>query len=143
MNSRPLKAFVFSIDYLIALMLFVSIVYAVHYLSASTSAPISNSLLMKKQAQDILAVLHKTHSLDSLNQNTLNSSLSSLIGDRLNWMLNVEYYNYSGGFELVGNFSVSNTATVSNNTVTAHRTFVVYQEGNPRYYGLAKLILWQ
>ncbi len=136
------QGFAFSIDALLAVFVLLFAVSAIYFFSSDTRTDVYSHTVMKKQADDLLLVLDKDGELATLNSTLLNNSINSTILSSLDWNLNIDYYNYSGGFIPAGNLSTGSNYSSVPNVVIGTRTFLVFQNNRVKHYGVARLRLW-
>lgn len=113
------KAFIFTMDAVLALIPLFIILAAISQLSGGTSLFLQSSILGGERiAQDTLEVMRITGDLESLNQSRLNQTLRSLIPS---------YYNYSYEVNSTSGilFTIANGTLVGDNIVVARRLALV------------------
>lgn len=136
------KAFVFSLDAIFAVIILMIFLTAFVFLSAQAEEDPYTSLILKKQANDALIVLDKGGNLSTLNSTLISDSLNNLLSSSLDWNMEIDYYNYSGGFVHEGNLSLGNSTQNIEIYAHAQREFLVFESGTIKNYGTARLTLW-
>ena len=136
------KGFIFTLDALMAVLVLMAFAGALFFLSSKIQKDNFSPVVLLRQADDALSVLDRSGGLAGRNMTTINSSLSQLIPSNTGWNLSVSYYNYTGQFVLVQNFTLGQDYTSANATASASRVFYAYVNSTSRYYGIARLSLW-
>ncbi|MCL6088617.1 MAG: hypothetical protein M1530_00435 [Candidatus Marsarchaeota archaeon] len=134
--------FVFSLDAMLAVLVLMAFASAFFLLSAKMQKDSYQPLVMLKQADDALAVLDKGGMLAGRNASIVNDSMKQMMPQRIGWSMSVQYYNYTGRFAPVQNYSLGTGGGGANETASASRVFFAYVNSTDRYYGLARLQLW-
>ncbi len=140
MGSR--KGFALSIDALLSVSILAMFLFAFAYLSSSPQSDSFVSLIMKKQAMDLLLVMDKNGAFASMDVNQINQTIRSTLPYSFAYQLDVVYYNNSDHFESLNNLTVLRNSTSSSYQVSASRDFVIKNGSVIAGYGTAGLRLW-
>ena len=137
------KGFAFSLDSLLAIITLSLFLAALFFLSAQSEEDPYPSIILKKQAGDVLITMDKTGELATLNTTLINNSLNSTLASSISWYMNITYYNYSSGaFNVAGNVTFGANDSNASEIVAAQREFLVFANRSIQYYGVARLRLW-
>lgn len=136
------KGFVFSLDAVLAIIVLSVFLATFSFLSAQAQSDPYPLIVLEKQANDLLIVLDKSGDLSTLNSSYLNLSINSTLPSSVLWNIELEYYTYSEGFEKLGNFSIGYSYSAVNKLAHAQREFLVFENNSVKYYGIARLELW-
>ncbi len=136
------KGFVFSLDAILAVLVLIIFLSTFSFLSAQAEQDNYSNILLNKQANDLLTVLDKTGELSTLNASYINNSINSTLPSNIYWNIELEYYNYTEGFEKLGNFSIGYIYSNQNTVAFAQREFLVFTNNSIQYFGIARLNLW-
>jgi hypothetical protein len=99
-------------------------------------------LLLEKEADDLLSVLDKSGVLSSMNESLINETMNVTLPPHLEWSLEMEYYNYTDGFELDSNATMGEGYHEGERRAVAQREFLVIRDRDVTHYGIARLRLW-
>jgi hypothetical protein len=137
------QGFVFSLDAFLAVVVLSISIAAMFFFLSQSQTDNSIPLLNKKQANDALAVLDRSGDLAGMNATTLNSTLAALLAPNLKFNLTCEYYNYSSGaFAIANTTSAGQAYSGKSPSTTGEREFLVAANGTARYFGRARLMVW-
>jgi len=144
MAERGAKGIVFAADSLAAVAMLAFFITGLAFLSAKTHEDSGAQLLLKKQADDMLAALERTGELPSMNLTALNLSIAATLPDEDSYEIALDYYNYSsGGFAFSHAASAARgNANRSKSVAASQREFVVMANGTVMHYGIATLRVW-
>lgn len=142
------KGFIFSTDALLAVAIVALFVASFSFFSASSADGPYLLLLLEKQADDLLIVLDKSGTLETLDANLIAQSMNNTLEKPLAWNIEIDYYNYSTKFESVSNLSFGGDYGNAKRVAVAERDFLVFENATGtdrkpiKYYGKARLKLW-
>jgi hypothetical protein len=136
------KGFVLSLDALLATLVLIVFTVAFAFFSAQAAVDPLPSLVLKKEAGDMLTVMDKLSIFQSLNSTRMNDTLNATLQYSASWSLEVSYYNYSNGFVLDHTINVSKSSNTPVNPVVVEREFLVLANNTVMHYGVARLTLW-
>jgi hypothetical protein len=99
-------------------------------------------LLLEKEADDVLIVLDKSGVLSGMNESLINETMNATLPPHLGWNLEMDYYNYTDGFELDFNATIGEETPDGGRKAVAQREFLVIRDRDVTHYGIARLRLW-
>jgi hypothetical protein len=136
------RGFALTLDATLAVIVLVifSSVYA--FLSYQAAEEAHVPLVLEKEADDLLIVLDKIGVLSSRNETLMNHTLNATLPAHLKWNMEMQYYNYTDGFELDSNSTFGWEYNTSSRRAVAQREFVVVEQREVLQYGIARLRLW-
>jgi len=136
------KGFVMTLDASLAVIIMAIFLLSFSFFYAQIGEDTSSLMAAEKQANDLLIVMDKNGTLATLDPEAIDGNMDLALHEGFSKYLEVEYYNYSNGFYLAGNFSVGSNYTESEKTVFAQREFLVFDNQSIKHYGIARLRLW-
>ena len=134
---------IFSIDALVAAIILTMFAATIGSMAAGSSDGSISKLMAKKQTSDLLLSMDKSGLLSSMDHERANMTIQAALQQNMSYMMDIEYYNYTGGY----NYSVSFPANSSWNGSRAEkisssqRSFVVARP-NELLFGTATLSVW-
>lgn len=136
------KGFVMTLDASLAAIIMAIFLLTFSFFYAQIGEDTSSLMSAEKQANDLLIVMDKNGTLATLDPETINETMNLAMHESFSKFLEIDYYNYSNGFYLAGNFSVGSNHTESEKTVFAQREFLVFENQSIKHYGIARLRVW-
>lgn len=145
-----MKGFVFTTDALLAMTIAVVIVTSTHSMLSKAWEDYLAESQLTAFANDILIVLDKNETLDTLNEAKIENMMEEVLPD--NYAAEIKIYSYEYE-EAKGSFSLADNViakypdmTVSDEFVRARRSFLTFNdiEGKMRIhrYNVAEIKLW-
>ncbi len=141
------KGFIFTLDIMFAIVVAMTIVFGIFYFSQKTQT--KGNLYAEKVANDILVVLGKNKTLETLNQQKINSSLFSILPSNFATKLNITVYECENQncdeFEIEDDNNILITipnGAVEDDAVIARRTLLNFSNNKIKYFANAELRLW-
>lgn len=139
------KGFFFSIDIMIAIIVaFILILSLSFHLLRGQEDPFA-SLYLSKVANDILVVLNKNKTLETLDTATINSSLVAVLPKNLAAKLNITIFcDPEGGCRVPAKDVniIYPSGAVEKDAVISRRGFLTFANKKIQYYCLAELRVW-
>lgn len=134
---------------MLAVFLLIVFLVSLSYFSSVSESP-GILLLMQKQADDALIIVDKNGNLATLDAPAIEETLNRTLIPSQKWNMQIEYYNYTGGFDYVGNFTFGSDYSDVDRMAIAQRNFLVFEDGHywpygekdVKYYGVARLRIW-
>ncbi|MFA6214622.1 MAG: hypothetical protein WC717_05085 [Candidatus Micrarchaeia archaeon] len=138
------KGVVFSMDALLAAIALSIFVASLAFLSSSSAEESHGQFLAKKQAGDLLMAMDKSGLLGGMKQDSINGTLSAALPPDTGYLLEIRYYNYSDGFEMVNSTSLARgNGSDDGKAGVSQRDFVAIRQGNTPLFGVARLTIWK
>jgi len=144
-----MKGFVFSLDVWVGVIIALVILAASFYSLSSSQEDIWPQVQLEKQAKDILLVLDKTNSLESLNKTRIKENLDKGVPSNVGARIDIVLYKCTP-YPCVSdstikfdsyNLTYSTSQIIPSDIVTAKKTFLVF-DGGIKYFSIAQLGVW-
>jgi len=136
------KGFSLTLDASLAVIIMAMFLLVFSFFYAQIGEDTYSLVAAERQANDMLIVMDKSGELATLDQEILTQTLDEGFHGSFSKQLEIEYYNYSEGFYLAGNFSMGDNYSLSEKAVFAQREFLIFENDTVKHYGIARLKLW-
>ena len=140
-----MKGFFFSIDIMIAITVAFILIFALSFHLLRGQEDPFTSLYLSKIANDILVVLNKNKTLETLDAAAINSSLAAVLPKSLAAELNITVYCDPEGKCKVPTKDVNivyPSSAVEKDAVISRTGFLTFTNKKIQYYCLAELRVW-
>ncbi len=140
--SGPMaRGYIFAMDMVLSIIILTVFLISISFFLSRVDDPFSN-IVLQKEADDALIVLDKYGDLATLNSTVLMNSLNSMLPRSVKWNMELNYYNYSGGFSLVGNNTFGSAYQQAKEVVSVDRPFLTFENKSIANYCVARLRVW-
>ena len=136
------KGFVFTLDAAFAILILIILMATFSFFSSQAEENPYPLIILKMQANDVLAVLDKHGDLGSRDIARINESMQETLTPTLNRHMEIEYYNYSKKFYYLETVDFGSNYSEIEELVLAEREFLVFENDTVAYYGIARLRVW-
>lgn len=140
------KGFVFTLDALFATIVAVTIIATVYHFTSTAQRDYFVESQLAAFANDILVVLEKDGTLESLNIEKIERALEDALPDNYAAQIKIDSYKYQEGFLLestiISSYPVGADATMPYDIVRAKNNFVTFSDGKIRRYNIGEIKLW-
>jgi len=136
------KGFAFILDVFLAILLVILMLAASNIYIFKNTKDTSSNLQLSKTGSDIVTVLDNTKELDTLNKDSIEDSISSLIPENYGYRFNISWQK--SGEQEMQSFEIGNIVPNDKFVATGKKFFLVTNtdETNITDYGSAKYWIW-
>ncbi|MBI4009608.1 MAG: hypothetical protein HY361_00230 [Candidatus Aenigmarchaeota archaeon] len=138
-----MKGIIFTTDALLATLAFFIILTASFYIKSQTQADNFGNLHLSKAVNDILTVLNKNRTLETVDKTVISDILIQVLPPSMNASLRVQYFKCSNqqcdSFSLDKEFLINNCIGKSFEPSLAKTSFLTFESNRVSYFGLAEL----
>ena len=134
---------IFSIDALVAAILLALFAATIGSMATGSSDAGINKLLLKKQTADLLLSMDKSGLLASMDYDRASLTIQSALQQNLSYLMDIEYYNYTGGYNYSAVFPANSSwnSSRAEKISSSQRSFVVARQ-TELLFGTATLSVW-
>ena len=140
-----MKGFFITLDVMFALIVVGILVAAFSFSMGKGQEDYHTISILSKFANDVLVILDKNNTLNTLNQEEIENVFSNILPNNYAGNLTVKTYEYQGGnFQLNNQFTINSPSgsKPDENTVTVRRYFLAFNESRIGSYNIAELKMW-
>src|SRR3989344_5485725 len=136
------KGFAFILDVFLAILLVILMLAASNIYIFKNTKDTSYNLQLSKTGSDIVTVLDNTKELDTLNKDSIEDSISSLIPENYGYRFNISWQK--SGEQEMQSFEIGDIVPNDKFVATGKKFFLVTNtdETNITDYGSAKYWIW-
>lgn len=136
------RGFALTLDATLAVIVLTMFLAVYSFLSSQAMDDPHVSLVLEKEADDLLVVLDKAGILPCMDEGLISDAINETLPSHIGWNMEMEYYNYTDGFVLSGNGTLGQERPDDSRESVAQREFTVIENGDVLHYAVARLRLW-
>ena len=138
------KGFVFSIDAMLSLLVFMLMLVAAAFLSVQAEEGPYAKLQLSRMGKDAAALFDHQGLLSQANATAIYQAMNSTLPQSVGMHIQISTYYYdTGAFNLINIAEIGDAVPANSTVYGARRDFVSLRNGFATNYSIARVSLWQ